>query len=112
MPPPFPVVRARLDRALAGRDLAAVRSAARELPSVVTLSDAIEVLVLMLDADDPAFEPAAVRWIGRFTTECRGVSLGETLAALEAIDGLPAPDARATLSALLKRHGGGYGGGS
>jgi hypothetical protein len=60
MPPPLPVVRARLDRALARRDLAGVRSAARDLPSVVTLANAVAVLVLMSEADDPAFEAAAV----------------------------------------------------
>ena len=45
MPPPYPVVRARLDRAIADRDLAAVRTAARDLPGVVTLTDAVQVLV-------------------------------------------------------------------
>src|SRR4051794_10348568 len=75
--PPAPVVRARLDRALASRDLAAVRAAARDLPRIVTLTDAVQVLVLMLDSDDPAFESAAVRWIARFTRECPGSSLGE-----------------------------------
>jgi hypothetical protein len=104
MPPPYPVVRARLDRALASCDLGAVRAAARELPRVVTLTDAVQVLLLMLDADDPAFEAAAVRWIARFTGEGGGVTLGETQAALEALDTLPAPDAQATLTALLKRH--------
>jgi hypothetical protein len=98
------VVRARLDRALASRDLAAVRAAARELPSIVTLADAVQVLILMLDTDDPAFESAAVRWLARFTAECPGSTLGEVGAALEALEGLPAPDAEATLSALLKRH--------
>jgi hypothetical protein len=87
------------------RDLAALRSAARALPSAVTLADAVQVLVLMLEVDDPAFEAAAVRWIARFTGECAGVTLGEANAALEALDGLPAPDALATLAALLKRHG-------
>ena len=105
MPPPFPVVRARLDRALAGRDLAGVRSAARELPGVVTLVDAVDILALMLEADDPAFEAAAVHWLARFTGECAGVTLGEAQAALEALGALPAADAQATLSALLKRHG-------
>jgi hypothetical protein len=104
MPAPFPVVRARLERALAGRDLAAVRAAARELPAVVTLADAVVVLLLMLEVDDPAFEAAAVRWIARFAGECAGVSLGEVGAALEALEGLPAADAHATLSALLGRH--------
>jgi hypothetical protein len=102
--PPAPVIRARLARALASRDLAAVRAAARELPRIVTLADAVQVLMLMLDTDDPAFESAAVRWIARFTTECPGATLGEVGAALEALEGLPAQDAEATLSALLKRH--------
>lgn len=53
MPPPYPVVRARLDRAIASRDLVAVRSAARDLPGVVTLVDAVQVLDLMQAADDP-----------------------------------------------------------
>ena len=59
----------------------------------------------MLEADDPAFEAAAVRWLARFTTECAGVTLGEAHAALEALEALPAADAHTTLTALLKRHG-------
>jgi hypothetical protein len=75
------------------------------MPRVVTLADAVQVLLLMLEANDPAFEAAAVRWIARFSSECLGVTLGETHAALEALEMLPAPDAQATLTALLKRHG-------
>jgi hypothetical protein len=103
--PPYPVIRNQLDRALAGHDLATVRRVAREHPQAVTLADAVRVLLLMLDADDPKFEAAAVRWIARFTSECRGASLGEVRAALEALEALAAPDATATLSALLRRHG-------
>jgi hypothetical protein len=104
MPPPYPIIRARLDRALAEHDLAAFRRAAREFPGAVTLGDALQVLALMLKGDDPAFEFAAVRWIHRFTGECRGVALTEVRAAVEALDGLPDADANATLTALLKRH--------
>ena len=104
VPPPYPVVRARFDRALAVRDLASVRAAARENPSIVTLADAVEVLVMMLDADDASFEDAAVRWLARFAAECAGVTLGELLAAIQALDALPAEDARFTLIALLRRH--------
>jgi hypothetical protein len=102
---PYPVIRNQLDRALAGHDLATVRRVAREHPKAVTLADAVQVLLLMLDTDDPTFEAAAVRWIARFTNECHGVTLGEVQAALEALEALPAPDATATLSALLQRHG-------
>ena len=45
----------------------------------------------MLDADDQAFERAAVRWLARFTGECGGVTLGEGHAALEALDGTRRP---------------------
>jgi hypothetical protein len=105
VPPPYPIIRARLDRALAEHDLGAFRSAAREFPSAITLADALQVLLLMLEADDPAVDAAAVRWVNRFTGECRGVALMEVHAAVEALDALPASDASATLSALLKRHG-------
>ncbi len=105
MPAPFPIISARVDRALAEHDLAAFRRAARELPGAVTLADALQVLLLMLESDDPAFDAAAVRWINRFTGECRGVALTEVHAAVEALDGLPDADANATLTALLKRHG-------
>jgi hypothetical protein len=104
MSAPFPVVRARLDSALASRDLARVRAAARELPDVLTLKDAIDVLVLMEEVEDPAFEAAAVRWVARLLAECRGLTLGSVHAAVDALDALPAPDATATLLSLIKRH--------
>jgi len=102
---PFPVIRARLDRALATRDLAGVRSAARDQPNVVTLADAVQVLRIMLEVDDPAFEGAAVRWIARFAAESRGATLTELQAAVEALDALPDDDAQRTLTGLLRRHG-------
>jgi hypothetical protein len=105
MPPPYPVIRARVERALAERDLDALRRVAREFPGAITLVDALSVLLLMLDEDDGAFDAAAVRWIRRFTGECRGVTLAEAHAAVEALGALPASDASATLAALLKRHG-------
>jgi hypothetical protein len=105
LPPPFPVIRARLDRALATGDLADVRSAARDLPRVVTLADAVRVLQIMLEVDDPAFESAAVRWIERFAAESQGATLSELLAAVEALDALPGADAQRTLTGLLRRHG-------
>jgi hypothetical protein len=60
--------------------------------------------MLMVEADDPAYERAAVRWLARFTGECGGATLGEAQAALEALEALPEPDAHATLITLLKRH--------
>src|SRR3954464_9408708 len=105
MPMPYPVARRRLERAVAGRDLAAVRAAAREVPGGLGLAVALAVLALMEELDDPHFERAAVRWISRFAGECGAVGLGELQAALEAIDAPPAPAATATTAALLTRHG-------
>jgi hypothetical protein len=102
--PPYPVIRRRLDRALAARDLEGVRAAARELPGGLSLADALAVLVVMDELEDPRFERAAVRFVSRFAAECGGVGLGDVQAALQALDALPAPDAHATLVALLKRH--------
>jgi hypothetical protein len=105
MSPPYPVIRARVDRALSERDLDALREIARQFPGVITLVDALSVLLLMLEGADGAFDAAAVRWLQRFTRECRGVTLAETHAAVEALGALPASDASATLAALLRRHG-------
>jgi len=42
--PSYPVTRARFDRAIATRDLAGVRAAARELPGGLGLRDALDAL--------------------------------------------------------------------
>ena len=87
-------------------DPAAFRRAARDFPAAVTLADAPQVLLLMLEADDPVFDAAAVRWINRLTGECRGVALTEVHAAVEALEGLPdagrARDARRAAEAARR----------
>ena len=105
MSPPYPVIRARFDRAIAGRDLGAAREAAREFSSPLGLIDALQVLLLMLEVDDPTYDAAAVRWVGRFAIECRGVTLTEIYAAAESLDALPSADAEATLTTLIRRRG-------
>jgi hypothetical protein len=99
MPPSYPIIRAPGSCARRARPRRG-SGEPRGLPGAVTLADALQVLLLMLDGDDPAFETAAVRWVNRFTGECRGVALTEVHAAVEALDGLPAPDASATLTAV------------
>jgi hypothetical protein len=101
--PPYPVIRARFDGAIARRDLAGVREAARAFPNGLQLADALAVLVLMEDLEDPAFERAAVRWVARFASECADAGLADLSAAVDALDGLPAHGARAVLAALLTR---------
>jgi hypothetical protein len=60
----------RFKRALETADLATVLEAATEVPHL-QLSDALEVLVLMARDEDPRFERAAARWVGRLLVECR-----------------------------------------
>jgi hypothetical protein len=68
------------------------------------VADAAQVLLLMLETDDPAFEappsagPALHQRMPRRHPQ-RGAR------PLEALNALPAPDAHATLTGLLKRHG-------
>jgi hypothetical protein len=104
MPAPCVVVRSRLERALARRDLGAVRAAARDSPCVVTLADAIEVLLLIRSRRpglrgqrDSLDHPLRRRMPRRHARQLH--------AALEAQNALPAPNADATLAELLKRHG-------
>lgn len=103
--PPYPVIRARFDGAIARRDLADVRVAARAFPNGLGLRDALAVLVLMEEHDDPHFERGAVRWVARFAAECADAGLADLRAAVDALDGLPAHGPRAVLAALLTRVG-------
>ena len=78
---------ARFRRALDQGRLAPVITAAAELPRI-GLDDALEVCVLMARESHPAYERAAVRWIGRLCAE-RPVSIHEVRCALALFDALP-----------------------
>src|SRR4051812_16301889 len=99
--PPYPVIRARFDGAIARRDLAGVREAARMFPNGLPLRDALNVIVLMEELEDPTFERAAVRWVVRLGSECADAGLADLGAAVDALDGLPGDGPRAVLAALL-----------
>jgi hypothetical protein len=78
---------ARFRRALEQGRLAPVITAAAELPRI-GLDDALDVCVLMARESHPAYERAAVRWIGRLCAE-RPVSVHEVRCALALFDALP-----------------------
>jgi hypothetical protein len=78
---------ARFRRALDQGRLALVYAAAAELPRL-GLDDALEVCVLMSREAHPAYERAAVRWIGRLCAE-RPVSIHEVRCALALFETLP-----------------------
>jgi hypothetical protein len=86
---PYPVFRAVLDRG----DLTRVRALAAEMGHV-GLGDALRICVLLRDHDPERYEPAAVRWLGRFALEAPGATLEDLQAAAAALDALPTrPDA-------------------
>lgn len=96
----------RFKRALGTGNLNLVRAAAAELPRV-SLADALEVCLLLRDQDQGRFEKAAVRWLGRFALEARGVTISALEAAAGALRVLPQrPEASMeVLSSLCLEHG-------
>ena len=96
----------RFQRALATGNLALVQMAAAELPQV-GLRDALEVCLLVRDSDVARYDRAAVRWVGRFALEGRGVSLSAVEQAVAALAVLPErpQEAMERLGGLCAAHG-------
>ncbi len=73
----------------------------------MSLTDALELLLLLCNADRATFERAALRWHGRFCREVRDVTLPQAVAVLAllagVIDGTPAVAARALAELLYRR---------
>jgi hypothetical protein len=79
---------ARFRRSLETGNPHLVLAAARELPQVA-LDDALRVCLVLRDGDPDRYERAAVRWLGRFALESRGVSIAELRLAADALGALP-----------------------
>ena len=97
----------RFRRALDNRNALAALSAAAELPNV-GLTDALELVLLLLDKSPERFPRAALRWHGRFCRETRDVELEEAqavLAALAALRGRRQRQAASALAELISRRG-------
>ena len=58
----------RFRRAIERRALWMAEDAARELPAL-SLEDALQLVHLYVDRNSPKFEPAAMRWLGRYLAE-------------------------------------------
>jgi len=78
----------RFRRALDTGNEALVIAAARELPQVA-LADALRICLVLRGGDPARYERAAVRWLGRFALEARGVTMRDLRVAAEALDALP-----------------------
>jgi hypothetical protein len=85
----------RFRRALESGNLLLIRSAAGELPSV-DLKDALQVCLVLREAEPESFERAAVRWLGRYCLE-RNPNLAEIGRAAGALERLPSWDQDALL---------------
>lgn len=78
----------RFRRALQKGNLALVRTAAGELPTI-RLDDALRVCLLIRDRDPERYERAALRWVARFAVEARSATLGDVQSAAQALERLP-----------------------
>jgi hypothetical protein len=93
----------QLQRALAKRDVLAVRSLAGELPSV-PLSTAAEITLLLLEQEPESYVPAARRLLARLATE-RAMPLRhlvDVAAILAELEGDPAMSARNKLTSFVE----------
>src|SRR6476469_5017928 len=96
----------RFRRALeAGNELLVI-AAARELPHI-SLDDALRICLVFRNGDRQRYERAAVRWLGRFALEARGVTIDTLRAAADALNQLPrdAPAAMERLQRICFEHG-------
>jgi hypothetical protein len=93
----------QLQRALAKRDLLAVRSLVGELPSV-PLPTAAEITLLLLEREPESYAPAARRLLARFATE-RAMplrQLAEVAATLAELEGDPVRSPAEKLISLVQ----------
>ena len=90
---------ARFQRSLETRKLPVVLAAAAELQSI-QLDDALEILILLAQEQDPRFDRAAARWVGRLLAE-NSLGLAEARFALALVERLPA--CAETLRRLARR---------
>ncbi len=92
--------------ALASGDLERVMQMARNLGRSVRLDDALRICLLVRDEPE-RFQRAAVRWLGRFALEGRGIAIADLQEAADALDAMPGHPAAAMerLAALCVDHG-------
>jgi hypothetical protein len=78
----------RFRRAIERGNLYEAEASARELGHV-SLKDALSLVLLYANHEDPRFDAAAVRWLARFAAERRGLRLPELQLAVAALACVP-----------------------
>jgi hypothetical protein len=96
----------RFRRALDAGNEMIVLATARELPHIA-LDDALRICLVLRGGDRRRYERAAVRWLGRFALEGRGLTIADLRSAADALDALPtrANEALERLQRLCLEHG-------
>src|SRR3954447_17985247 len=93
----------RFRRALDRGSVTEALSAASEL-QFVSLAEALELTLLLVEVEPEKYERAALKWHGRFLHEMKNVDLRESLAVLALLVAIPANRlAAAALAELLSR---------
>ena len=90
---------------MAQRNLWAAEVAAKEMGGPLSLLDALDYLAVVAEVRPEKFEPAAIRWHGRFELESAVLPLAESQLALAALAALGSGDREvmALLRGLLRR---------
>ena len=91
----------RFRRAITTRNPTLVTAAALELGRL-SLADALAVCLVFCDHDPARFERAAVRWLGRFCCETRGLTVADAQFVLVLLPALRGPAAAAAGRALVE----------
>jgi len=91
----------RFQRAIEHRQVLGAELAARELGSL-SLADALRLLFLYAEKDPIKYERAALRWLGRYATEGKAVSLLKAQLALSALAELRAGEREAAAKLLTE----------
>lgn len=96
---------ARFRRALKTGNEQLVIAAALELPRIA-LDDALRICLVLRGGDPARYDRAAVRWLGRFALEAKGVTIDDVRIAADALDALPerTTEAMETLQRLCLAH--------
>ena len=93
---------ARLRRVVETRSSALlIRTAAAEMPGLVPLEDALDVMLALLELEPESYPKLAARWASRLAIEKR-LTLGDAQLVLAALAVLPGPGARAGAEALIE----------
>src|SRR5580765_59075 len=93
--------RAIFSRAIERSNLVAAEASAREIERL-TLEEALRLLFLYAEKEPIKYERAALRWLARYVTDGKGVSLLKAQLALSALAEMRAGEREAAAKLLIE----------